>query len=96
MYDRMMVGSAAETLDRVRSILVSTLGIQDRRDAIDASTPLFGSLPELDSMSVVELVVAIEDAFDITIDDDELTGETFDTLGSLTDLVETKVSAGGV
>lgn len=77
-------------LDEVKAVLVSSLGIEDRAGSIDASTTLFGGIPELDSLAVLELVTAIEDKFDITIEDDEFGGEIFETLGSLTEFVESK------
>jgi acyl carrier protein len=78
------------TVDEVRSALVSTLKIEDRADAIDASTPLFGALPELDSMSVIELVCVLEERFDIEMNDEEIIGEVFETVGSLAAFVDTK------
>lgn len=78
-------------LDDVKVVLVATLGIEDRAHEIEASTPLFGSLPELDSMAVVELVYALEDRFAITIEGDEITAEVFDTLGSLATFVAAKL-----
>jgi acyl carrier protein len=78
------------TLDDVKSVLISTLGIEDRADSLTAATPLFGSLPELDSMAVVELVVALEQRFGLSVGDDEITGDVFETLGSLTAFVESK------
>jgi acyl carrier protein len=82
----------ANILDDVRSVLVTTLGIEDRADTIDASTGLFGSLPELDSMAVVELVTELQDRFGIEIDDDEITGDSFETLGDLAALIDSKLS----
>jgi acyl carrier protein len=78
------------TLDDVKSVLVTTLGVEDRAGSIDASTELFGSLPELDSMAVVELVAALEARFDITIDDDDISAELFETLGSLASFVDAR------
>jgi acyl carrier protein len=78
------------TLDDVKSVVVSTLGIEDRADALNASTPLLGGLPELDSMAVVELVAALEARFGFEVTDDEITGEVFETLGSLAAFVEAK------
>lgn len=78
------------TLPQVRSVLVETLGIEEREDTIDADTPLFGGLPELDSLAVLELVTALEDRFGITVDDDEFSGDIFETLGSLSAFVEGK------
>ena len=71
--------------------MVATLGIEDRAARLDASTPLFGRLPELDSMAVVELVVALEERFGLTINDDEITAEVFETLGSLATFVAAKI-----
>lgn len=78
-------------LDDVKAVLVATLGVEDRADEIEASTPLFGHLPELDSMAVVELVYALEDRFAITIEGEEITAEVFDTLGSLATFVAGKI-----
>ncbi|MFT4165238.1 MAG: phosphopantetheine-binding protein [Microlunatus sp.] len=78
-------------LDEVKAVLVSSLGIEDRADSINAATTLFGGIPELDSLAVLELVTAIEEKFDITIEDDEFGGEIFETLGSLTEFVTHKV-----
>jgi acyl carrier protein len=78
------------TLDQVRTLVAVTLGIEDRAASFDASTGLIGSLPEFDSMAVVEVVTEIERQFGIELDDDEITGELFETLGSLAAFVETK------
>jgi len=82
--------STAVTLDAVKAVLVDALGLEDRADAMDAATPLFGSLPELDSLGVAELVVALEQRFDIEFDGDDVSAETFETLGSLAAVVEDK------
>lgn len=78
------------TVEDVKSVLVSVLGIQDRADTLTESTELFGALPELDSMAVIELVVALEQKFGVKFDDDEVTGEVFETLGSLARLIDAK------
>jgi acyl carrier protein len=83
--------TSSTTTEDVKSVVVEILGIEDRADSIDASTPLLGSMPELDSMAVVELVAALETRFGITIDDDDVTAEVFETLASLTELVESKL-----
>jgi acyl carrier protein len=78
-------------LDDVKAVLVEVLGVEDRADAIGAATPLLGSMPELDSMAVIELVVALQRRFDIEIDDDDVTAEAFETLGTLAALVDDKL-----
>jgi acyl carrier protein len=71
----------------VRDVLVRVLEIEDRAADIDANTPLLGELPELDSLAVVELAQALENHFDIVIDDEAFTGDVFATVGSLADFV---------
>jgi acyl carrier protein len=75
-------------IDAVKAVVVETLGVEDRMDALDSSTPLLGSLPELDSMAVLELILALEQRFDITVDGEDISAEVFETLGSLTAFVD--------
>ena len=77
-----------DTLDRVKVVIVKSLGIQDRADTLEASTELFGSLPELDSMAIVTLAVNLEREFDFEIDDEDFRGEVFETIGTLAEFVE--------
>ena len=68
----------------VRSTLVDLLGLsRDRVAAFDDETPLFGALPELDSMAVATLLTELEDRLGISIDDDEVDVEMFETFGAL-------------
>jgi acyl carrier protein len=78
------------TLEAVKAVIVKTLGIEDRADKLSASTPLFGSMPELDSLAVVELATSLEEQFGFEIDGSEFTGEIFETVGSLAEFVEKK------
>lgn len=82
--------STQDDVSTVIEVLVSTLGIEDRAAALDASTPLFGELPELDSLGVVELTVALETRFNIQVDDEDITGDVFETVGSLAEFVASK------
>jgi acyl carrier protein len=80
------------TVDDVKAVVTETLGIEDRAAAMDASSALLGSLPELDSLAVAELVVALEGRFGVTFDGDDVTAEAFETLGSLAEMVAGKVA----
>jgi acyl carrier protein len=81
------------TIDAVRSVVAATLGIDEARaTAMHASTELLGSLPELDSMAVVELIYALEERFTVEVDGDEVTADVFETLGSLAAFVETQIA----
>lgn len=78
----------------VRAVLVDALGIApDRVDAFDADTPLFGALPELDSMAVATVLTEMEDRLGILIDDDDIDAETFETFGNLVDFAQGKLDA---
>lgn len=69
----------------MRATLVDVLGISRERAAqFRAETPLFGALPELDSMAVAGLLTDIEDRLGIIIEDDEVDGEMLETFGALT------------
>jgi acyl carrier protein len=80
-------------IEEVKIVLCETLNLGERARLFDASTPLFGSLPELDSMAVVNVIVALEERFGIVIEDDEVSADTFNDVGSLASLVEQKIAA---
>ena len=78
------------TLKGVIDVLASTLELEDHGTSLTRSSPLLGELPALDSLGVVELAAALEERFAIMIDDDEFTGEIFETVGTLADFVRSK------
>ena len=82
-------------IDDVKAVLGDVLQLGDRVQSFDASTLVFGSIPELDSMAVVALVTALEERFNLTLDDDEITAELFESVGSLTDFIEHKQTLSG-
>lgn len=84
--------STAVSLEDVKTALVETLGVEDRAAAIDANTPLLGSLPELDSMAVLQLVLELEERFGIVVEGEDVTAEVFETLASLTEFVNEKLA----
>lgn len=55
-------------------------------------TRLFGDLG-LDSTSVIDLLMSLEDSLGLLIDPDELTAEAFDTFASLTGYVANCLAA---
>ena len=73
---------------QVLSVLDSVLNLKGRTKDFSISTPLLGAIPELDSMAVVALITGLEERFGFAIDDDEIDGSTFATVGSLSDLVQ--------
>ena len=76
----------------VRAVLVDVLGVShDRAAAFRAETPLFGAVPELDSMAVAGVLTEIEDRLGILIEDDEVDGEMLETFGALVTFAAGKV-----
>lgn len=62
-------------------VLAELLGGAPERYTPD--TELFGSLPELDSLALVELITVIEERFGFELDEEDITAEVFGTVESL-------------
>lgn len=78
-------------IDQTKSILRDALQLGNRVEEFTRSTPLLGSIPEFDSMAVVTVLTLMEERFDLMIDDDEISAEIFETIGSLSDFLSAKV-----
>ncbi|MFC5996749.1 acyl carrier protein [Pseudonocardia hispaniensis] len=79
----------------VKAVVVVTLDIADQADALTPETELYGNFPELDSLTVVKLIVALRKRFRIEITIDEIVGDIFATLGRLAAFVEAKAREQG-
>ena len=75
----------------VKQILMRNLNLCGQPDELTISSPLLGAIPELDSMAVVSIITALEEDFGFVIDDDEISADSFETLGSLVAFVERKL-----
>lgn len=78
--------------EEIKGILGDVLHLGERVSTLDTDTPLLGNIPELDSMAVVNIITSIEDYYGFTVDDDDVSAETFETVGSLVDFVKEKIS----
>ena len=78
------------TLEEVRQILGETLQLGERADNLEMSTPLLGNIAELDSMAIVAVITALEDHYGIVVEDDDITAETFENVGSLVEFTTEK------
>ena len=78
-------------LEEVKNVLSDVLSLGERKNSLNENSALLGSLPELDSMAVVNVITALEERFGILVDDDEISAEAFETLGNLTHFVEQKL-----
>ncbi len=81
------------TQKEVLSLLDEILSLKGRAQGFSLNTPLLGAIPELDSMAVVSLITRFEERFGFSIDDDDIEGSTFATVGSLVEFVEGKLAS---
>ena len=75
-----------EIFDRFRNCAVSVLSVPAEKVVREAS---FADDLEADSLDLVELVMALEEEFDVTIDEEELQGVS--TVGQAYDLLTGKL-----
>jgi acyl carrier protein len=77
----------------ILALLDRSLGLGGRSASFTEETHLLGELPELDSIGVVSLITALEEHFGIGIDDDEIDGSVFASVGTLVAFVQMKTKA---
>ena len=82
-----------QVTQEVIRLLDEVLSLDGRSSAFTLETPLLGAIPELDSMAVVSLITGLENHFGLVVDDDDIDGNTFATVGSLVDYVNSKLTA---
>lgn len=75
----------------LRAVLVDVLGLApDRVAAFNSTTPLFGALPEFDSMAVAGLLTELEERLGILIEDHEVDADMLESFGSLLTFAKAK------
>ena len=77
-----------EVFEQLRDATVTVLGVD--RDAVTEEARFFADL-DADSLDLVELVMALEERFDVSIPEEELDG--INTVGNALDLLLTKLGA---
>ncbi|MBT8200784.1 MAG: acyl carrier protein [Acidimicrobiia bacterium] len=77
----------AEVETKLKAVLVDELGLDADKVTMDAS---FDQDLEVDSLGVVELLMALEDNFGVAIPDEE--AENIGTVGQAVDVVISKMS----
>jgi len=79
-------------LDELHDLLDDVLQLGDRIHALDQNSLLLGEIPEFDSMAVMGVITEMEERYGIELEDDELDGELFSTVGSLQEFINHKLS----
>lgn len=75
-------------LDKIKEIIVEQLGVDE--DSITTNTHLMKDL-EADSLDAVEIIMAIEDEFDIEVPDED--AEKFQIIGDIAKYVEERIAS---
>ena len=83
---------SAAIFEEVKGVVMVTLDIEDQADDLGPETGLYGNFAELDSLTVVKLIVALRKRFGIEITFGEVVGDVLYTLGGLAAFVESKVA----
>ena len=79
-------------LEQVREIIGSVLQLEERTANLQMDTTLLGGIPEFDSMAVVTVLTALEDNYGFVVNDDEISADTFATVGTVVDFVVQKTT----
>ncbi len=79
-----------QSIEEVKNILADVLNLGARKEKLTSNSALLGSLPELDSMAVINVITGLEEYFGIVVEDDEISARTFETLGTLAAFVDRK------
>ena len=77
----------------IARLLENVTGNVRLADELTSESRLLGVIPELDSVSVVHLIVALEKRYSFQWHDDEVDESIFHSLGSLAEFVQLKVDA---
>lgn len=78
------------TIEMLVELIGDVLRLGNGARTLSADTPLLGGIPEFDSMAVATVIGAIEERFDIVIDDEDLSATDFETVGTLADFVDAR------
>jgi acyl carrier protein len=79
---------------KVKQLLISELNVNPTIIAAsDSGTPLLGRGIGLDSVETMALILAIEDEFEISVPNSDLTAALFETIETLTRYVSQKITA---
>ena len=79
---------------RTKQAIVNGLALKKSLDDISDKTKIFYEGLGLDSVAAMEVVIAVENEFDIFIEDEELNADIFATIGTLVEFVTKKLNNG--
>lgn len=80
-------------INELKIIIANSIGENITPDSLSNDYQLVGNI--LDSMAVTNLILGIEEYFDFTFDDEDLSAESFETVQTVAKLVEEKIKSCG-
>lgn len=78
-----------QLLNEIKEVIVNSVGTRLKPEDMSSDFQLTGNI--LDSMAVTNLILALEEHFGFSFDDEDLSAEAFETVESLADLVARKI-----
>lgn len=80
-------------IDEIKALIISSLNLETTPDQINDEGPLFGQGLGLDSIDALELAVAIERKYSVTIPDEAVGKRVFSSVKALAEYVNEHRSA---
>ena len=77
----------AQLTTEIKHLLIETLSLDITPEQMDDDALLLGDIPEFDSMAIVSVITALEENYQFTSADDELTAEVFESVETVVTFV---------
>ncbi len=78
-------------LNQLKDIIANKLDVNLKINEIDENVSLYEDGLGLDSIAIVDLIVAMEKNFSISIEDEELNADLFKNLTTLSEFIQGKI-----
>ncbi len=82
----------AVDINDILQIVINVTGDSVPVGDMNQHTILLGAIPEIDSMAIINIILALEQRYGIRIDDEEVEQSVFESVGSLLEFTQTKLN----
>ncbi len=87
----LMSESRIDIEERVKNVILNRLKLSLDAKRLKRDTPLIGKGLGLDSVRIIELVVGLEEEFDLFFDDSEMSMEIFENIVKIAEYISGKL-----